>query len=80
MFGGKAMDWLKNFVKNHPVGALLAPTGLSLFTFLGSVFSVMSDGKIDGKELSDLINGSSGIESLILMGIMFIFKLIKKDQ
>lgn len=71
------MDWLtsiKQLVKKHPHLAISVPTLLSCSSFLGNLFTALSDGHLDGNELHQLMSSANGCESLILIAIMVALK------
>lgn len=72
------MDWLKQLIKKNPFVALLLPTGLSGFSFIGNLFTALSDGQIDGNELHQLMSSADGLQTLLLMIVMIALKNEKK--
>lgn len=68
------MDWLKELIKKNPFISLLMPTGLGGFTFFGNLFAALSDGNLDSNELHQLMSSASGLETLLLLVIMFALK------
>lgn len=72
------MNWLKELIKKNPFAALLVPTGLSGFSFFGSLLASISDGNIDGNELHELLSSANGLETLLLVIIMVALKVKKK--
>lgn len=66
------MDWLKNLISANPILSLLLPTGISSFTFFSNLLTAMSDGKIDSNEMHQLMSGASGVETIVLLLVMFV--------
>ena len=61
-------------VKDYPALAMLPPTGLGIFTFIGHLMIAVSDGNIDTSEVHDLLQSASGIETVLLIVIVLILR------
>lgn len=74
------MEWLSNFIKNNPFHALLYPVGLGSFSFFMNILAALSDGQIDGDEFHQLLSSSSGLQTVLLIVIMFSLKSNNKNK
>lgn len=72
------MEWLKNFIKNNPLHALIIPTGVGGFSFLASLMEALSAGSITITQLQELIRSANGIEFLLLVLVMYLMRKGKK--
>lgn len=70
-----AMNFLQDFIKSNPFTSLLVPTSLSGVTFFGNLFTALSDGQIDTEEMHQLLSSASGLQTLLLVVIMFALKI-----
>jgi hypothetical protein len=67
-------DNLKDFLSNEPSKALGLPTLLSAGQFCMNLLHSLSDGSLSADELQSLINGASGIETIILALAMWLLR------
>lgn len=68
------MDFIRNlFIKYH-LGWLVGLLSLVSFNFVGNLCLALSDGKIDPTEFHSLSASANGIEMLILIVLMSVFR------
>lgn len=65
---------LKDFLSSNLGQALGLPATLSGVTFFSNVVQTLKDGQITSHELQGLISSTSGIETLILIGLMILMR------
>lgn len=74
------MDWLNTLVKEKTTTCLSAPVFIGVFSFLSNLFIALSDGKIDSTELHNLMSGASGIQTVILIIVVYFLKRARNDN
>jgi hypothetical protein len=74
------MEWLKSIVKNNPIASLIIPISVSGMSFLTNLIASLSDGIIDPIELQHLLSTADGLQTLLLLIIMYAFKEKKGNK
>lgn len=72
------MEWLKNFIKNNPLHALVVPTSLGTFSFFTDLLGIFSAGNVSVSQLQELIGSTNGIEFFLLVLVMYLMRKGKK--
>lgn len=68
------MDMLRELFTKYHLGWLSALLGLVSADFIYKLVTSLSDGVIDPSEYANLSTGANGIEMLILLALMSVFK------
>jgi hypothetical protein len=75
------MEWFNKvkglasiFFQQKQSAALSISSVMSLLSFLGNLGTSLSDGKIDGNELHNLMLSANSIELVILFGLLIAMK------
>jgi hypothetical protein len=72
------MDWLKDFFNKNTIFSLFVSTGIGGLSFFANLFVALSDGKIDTTEFHQLMSSANGLQTIILLLVMF--ALNKNDK
>lgn len=68
------MKELKRFLKQHPILAIVSPAALSLVQFVAELYSITNAGTIDIAQFRELVASASGLETLVLAGLMWLLR------
>lgn len=68
------MEWFKGFIQEFPVLTMAVPSLISAGSFIVHLVSSLSDGVIDANELNTLLASANGIETIILVAVMYALK------